>query len=253
MNIVKTALSALLVATAAVAYADNSPAAPESTPALTPQEATIKQLVETRIGKGFKVESIRKADFLGLYEIHADGEVIYTDATAKYVFFGAHVVDSETRKDLTAASLTEMNKINFADLPFESSIKMVKGNGKRVIAVFEDPNCGYCKHLRQELAGMDNVTVYTFMYNVISADSPGKSKNVWCAPNRLKAWDDWMLGGKQPPAASAACTSNPNEQILALGHKLNITGTPTIFFTDGTRVPGAMESAALEEKWSSLQ
>lgn len=253
MKIVKIALSALLVAVAAVAYADNSPAT-KGAPAMTPEELNIKQLVETRLGPGAKVDGVRKANFSGLplYEIHAEGEVMYTDATGKYLLTG-HVVDLETHKDYTNASLAELNKINFNDLPLDSAIKMVKGNGKRVIAVFEDPNCGYCKKLRHELTDMDNVTVYTFMYNILAADSQVKSKNVWCTPNRLKTWDDWMVSGKMPPNAPASCTSTPNEQVYALGQKLHITGTPTIFFADGTRTPGFMERAGLEEKWSSLQ
>ncbi len=253
MNIVKIALSALLVAVAAVAFADNSPAS-KSTPGMTPEEVNIKQLVEQRLGKDAKVDAIKKTNFSGLplYEIHADGEVMYTDATAKYLVVG-HVVDLETHKDYTNASLAQLNKINFNDLPFDSAIKMVKGDGKRVIAVFEDPNCGYCKRLRHELSEMDNVTVYTFMYNILAADSSVKSKNVWCTPNRLKAWDDWMLSGKMPANAPASCTSTPNEQISALGQKLHITGTPTIFYADGTRTPGFVERAGLEEKWASLQ
>jgi len=251
MKFTKIAMSALMVAFAAVAYAD-SPPAMSTSPALTPEEAAIKQLVEQRIGAGVKVEGVHKTNFSGLYEFHADGEVMYTDDHAKYLVVG-HIVDMETHKDYTRESLSELNKINFSDLPFDSSIKMVKGDGKRVIAVFEDPNCGYCKKLRQTLSTMDNVTVYTFMYNILAADSSVKAKNVWCTSNRLKAWDDWMLSGKAPAAAAASCASNPNDKIYALGQKLHITGTPTIFFVDGTRTPGFMDGPALEEKWSSLQ
>ena len=251
MNTVKIALSALLVAVAALAYADNSPIAKSSAPALSPQESALKLLVEQRLGEGAKIDSIHKTEFSGLYEIHADGQVMYTDQSGKYLVVG-HIVDLETHKDYTNASLAEVNKINFADLPFDSSIKMVKGNGKRVIAVFEDPNCGYCKRLRHELADMDNVTVYTFMYNILAADSSTKSKNVWCSPDRVKAWDDWMVSGKMPASAPASCSA-PNEKVYALGQKLHVTATPTIFFADGSRVPGYMERATLEEKWSSLQ
>ncbi len=252
MNTVKTALSALLVAVAALAYADNSPVASSGAPAMTPDETALKQLVEKRLGEGAKVDSIHKTNFSGLYEIHADGEVMYTDPTAKYLVVG-HIVDLETHKDYTNASLSQLNKINFADLPFDSAIKMVKGDGKRVIAVFEDPNCGYCKRLRHTLADMDNVTVYTFMYNILAADSSTKAKNVWCTSDRLKTWDDWMLSGKMPPNAPASCAATPNDQVYALGQKLHITGTPTIFFADGTRAPGYLDRAALEDRWSSLQ
>jgi thiol:disulfide interchange protein DsbC len=100
---------------------------------------------------------------------------------------------------------------------------------------------------------MNNVTVYTFMYNILAPDSFVKSKNIWCTTDRLKAWDDWMLNGKTPATAAAGCTTTPNDKVLALGQKLHITGTPTIFFADGTRVPGAVDGPALEEKWASIQ
>jgi thiol:disulfide interchange protein DsbC len=249
MKIIKFAITVLLAAVAVMSFADTTPT---STPAATPPEAALKQLVEQRMGEGAKIDSVTKANFLGLYEVRIGGEIMYTDEHAKYLILG-RVVDLETHKDYTKERLDDINKIKFADLPFDSSIKMVHGNGKRVIAVFEDPNCHYCKNLRHTLASMDNVTVYTFMYNILAADSFVKSKNIWCTSDRAKAWDDWMLTGKAAVAAPATCKTNPNDQVLALGQKLHITGTPTVFFTDGTRVPGALDGAALEEKWASLQ
>jgi thiol:disulfide interchange protein DsbC len=244
MKIIKLAITALLVAFTAIAFADTSPSTPE---------ATVKQLVEQHMHDGTKIDSVTKTNFSGLYEVRTGGDIMYTDAQGKYLIVGGHVLDVETHKDYTKERIDEISKINFSDLPLESSIKMVKGNGKRVIAVFEDPNCGYCKRLRHTLAGMDNVTVYTFMYNILAPDSSVKSKDVWCTKDRLKAWDDWMLNGKAPAAAAATCLTNPNDKVLALGQKLRITGTPTIFFADGTRIPGAVEAAGLEEKWASIK
>lgn len=241
MKIIKLAITVLLVAVAALAFADTSPA-----------EAMVKKLIEQRLNDGTKVDSVSKTNFAGLYELRAGGDIMYTDEHAKYLVIG-HVIDVETHKDYTKERLDEISRINFSDLPLDASIKMVKGNGKRVIAVFEDPNCGYCKRLRHTLAAMDNVTVYTFMYNILAADSFVKSKNVWCTTDRVKAWDNWMLNGTAPAAAAASCATTPNDKVLALGKKLHITGTPTIFFTDGTRIPGAVDDAALEEKWSSLR
>jgi thiol:disulfide interchange protein DsbC len=241
MKIIRFAVTILLGAVVAMAFADTSP-----------PEANIKKLFEQRLGEGAKIDSVTKTRFLGLYEVRMGTEILYTDEQAKYVFSG-HVIDLQTRKDYTGDRINEVNRINFSDLPLDSAIKMVKGDGKRVIAVFEDPNCGYCKRLRQTLTQMDNVTVYTFMYNILADDSFAKSKNVWCSKDRLKAWDEWMLSGKAPAAAPATCTTTPNDQILALGKKYRITGTPAIFFADGSRFPGAADAATLEEKWTSIQ
>ncbi|MBC3864253.1 DsbC family protein [Undibacterium jejuense] len=219
--------------------------------AQTPQEVAIKKLVEPRLGDGVKVDSVTKTPYAGLYEVRVGSEVLYTDDKAQFLFIG-NVIDTRTGANYTRARVDEINKIKFSDLPLEMALKTVKGDGKRVIAVFEDPNCGYCKRFRQTLAGMDNITVYTFMYNILAEDSTVKSKNIWCSADRNKAWDEWMINGKVAPNAPANCVT-PNEKVLELGHKLNIRGTPAIFFMDGTRVPGAMDAKALEEKFASLK
>jgi thiol:disulfide interchange protein DsbC len=217
----------------------------------TPVEANIKKALEPRLG-GAKIESVKETPYAGLYEVRVAGDILYTDKKGDFLVIG-HVYDAKTSQDLTRARIDEINKVKFSDLPFENAIKQVKGNGKRVIAVFEDPNCGYCKRLRQTtLKDLDNVTIYTFLYNILSEDSFVKSKNIWCSSDRVKAWDDWMINGKLPPAAPADC-KNPNEQVLALGQKLHIQGTPAIFFTDGTRIPGAVDLKALEAKLSSIK
>ncbi|MDY0964531.1 MULTISPECIES: DsbC family protein [Massilia] len=214
-------------------------------------EANIKKALEPHLG-GAKIESVKETPYGGLYEVRVAGDILYTDKKGEFLVIG-QVYDVKSSRNLTRERIDDINKIKFSDLPLEMALKQVKGNGKRVIAVFEDPNCGYCKRLRQTtLNEIDNVTIYTFMYNILSQDSFTKSKNIWCAPNRNKAWDDWMINGKVPPAAPNACES-PNDKVLALGQKLRITGTPAIFFSDGTRIPGAIDLKALEAKFDSLE
>jgi thiol:disulfide interchange protein DsbC len=217
----------------------------------TTTEANIKKLIEPRLGEGAKVDSVKQTPYSGLYEVRTGGDILYTDKSAQYLIVG-HVFDAKTSQDLTKLRIDEINKVNFADLPLELAIKSVKGDGKRVIAAFEDPNCGYCKRFHQNtLSVVDNVTVYTFMYNILSDDSIAKSKNIWCSADRKKAWDDWMLRGKAATAAPADCTT-PHDKVLALGQKLRVTGTPTIFFVDGSRIPGAVDAKALEAKLASV-
>ena len=217
----------------------------------TAQEQSVRKLIEPRLGEEAKIDSVTKTPYGGLFEIRTGSEILYTDDKAQYLFVG-RVLDSRTLQDYTKARQDDLNKIKFSDLPLDSAMKMVKGNGKRVIAVFEDPNCGYCKKFRQTLQEVDNVTVYTFMYNILAPDSAVKSKNIWCTADRGKAWDDWMLNGKAAPTAPANCSS-PNDKIFALGQKMHITGTPTVFFADGTRVPGAIDAKALEARLASIR
>lgn len=219
----------------------------------TAEEAEVRKLVEPRLGPGVKADSVKKTNYSGLFEIRTNGDIIYTDRKAEFLFVG-NILSSKTYENYTKARIDEINRIKFADLPLDSAMKVVKGDGKRVMAIFEDPNCGYCKRFRKTtLAEVDNVTIYTFMYNILSEDSAVKSKNIWCSANRVKAWDEWMLEGKQAAAAPASCSTTPNEKIAELGRKLRVTGTPTIFFADGSRLPGAVDTKMLEDKFASVK
>ena len=154
------------------------------------------------------------------------------------------MVDGKTRKSLTEERKQKLSQIKFSDLPLELAIKQVKGNGKRVIATFEDPNCTYCKKLAKELQGITDVTIYTFIYPIFP-NSSELSKNIWCASDRSKAWNDYLINGTQP--AAAKCDTSGIDKTLALGRNLNIRGTPALFFADGSRTPGYMPAAALEK------
>lgn len=238
MKIIKLACAALACLIFTAAYAE------------TAQEAAVRKAVAPRLGDDAQIQSVTKTPYSGLYEIQVNDDIIYTDAKAQYLFVG-RIVDTKTYQDYTKARLDEINKVTFADLPLNLAMKSVKGNGKRVIAVFEDPNCGYCKQFDKTLQGIDNITVYTFLYNILSQDSINKGRDVWCAPDRNKAWDDWMLNGKPAPTAPANC-STPHDKVLELGKRMKVTGTPTIIFADGSRIPGAIDAKALEAKLNSV-
>jgi Protein-disulfide isomerase len=210
-------------------------------------EASVKKSVEAWMGG--KVDAVRKAGVLGLYEIQIGNELYYTDEKVSVLFDG-NIIDTKTRKNLTQARINKLSAIKFADLPLELAVKTVRGDGRRVFATFEDPNCGYCKKLTKEMAGMDNVTIYTFLLPILSRDSAEKSRAVWCAADRAKAWNDLMVNGTVP--AAGTCDA-PIEKVVALAQKYNIRGTPTIFLSDGERIPGAVPVAQLEQKLAQIK
>ena len=142
--------------------------------------------------------------------------------------------------------MRKLSAIKFDSLPLESAVKIVRGNGSRRIAIFADPNCGYCKRFERETANVTDLTMYVFLYPILSPDSAEKSKAIWCAPDRAKAWQDLMLKDALP--AGAANCATPIDKLMALGREKRVTGTPTIFFEDGERVPGAMPVAAFEKR-----
>lgn len=210
----------------------------------------IKETLQKALGSRAEVRAVTKTPVPGLFEVNIGGQVVYTDATGRYVLNG-ELVDTKTGTNLTEERMAELNRIKWADLPLERAIKWTKGNGSRQVAVFSDPNCGYCKRIEQTFQQMDNITVYTFLFPVLSPDSEVKAKQVWCSADRTKAWRDWMLN-KVALTGNGSCKT-PVEDNLALGHSLNINGTPAVFFTDGTRIPGAADAATLERKLASLK
>ena len=190
------------------------------------------------------VKAIRATPY-GLYEVQMGNEIVYTDRQVSFVFDGT-LIDAKTRKDVTAERLEQLSRIVFDDLPLDLAFKQVKGNGQRKIAIFEDPNCGYCKQLRQTLQKVDNLTVYTFLLPILSPDSTQKVRDVWCAKDRGAVWDAWMLKGQVPPKADECDV--PIDRMLELGKKLSVRGTPAIFFANGSRVPGAISQQELEQR-----
>ncbi|MBN9423259.1 MAG: thiol:disulfide interchange protein [Candidatus Accumulibacter sp. 66-26] len=207
-------------------------------------EASVRKAVEAKLGG--KVDSVVKAGYLGLYEIYADGQILYTDDKVSALMIGT-LIDGKTMKNVTSERMQKLTAIKFSDLPLELAVKQVRGDGKRVFATFEDPNCGYCKKLAKDIAKLDNVTIYTFLYPILSPDSLEKSKQIWCASDKAKAWNDWMVDGKTPGGKSD-CDTTAVQKTVETGRKLAINGTPTIFFADGERIPGAVPVAKIEQK-----
>ena len=212
-------------------------------------EADIRKAMEAKLGT--KVESVTKSGYLGLYEVFADGNIVYTDEKATAIIVGP-LIDGKTMKNVTEERMRKLTAIRFNELPLDRAIKQVRGDGKRVLATFEDPNCGYCKRLDKEMLKLDNVTIYTFLLPILSEDSVRKSRQIWCSADRAKAWNDWMLEGKAP-AGKEDCDTTAVSKNQEFGRKLNISGTPTLFFGDGERIPGAVPLARIEQKLSQVK
>ena len=208
-------------------------------------ERTVKPLFEERF-PGAKVESVVKEPLTGLYEIYAAGRVFYSDEKVTYVIQG-NLIDAKTRQNLTSERLKKFAEIPFDKLPFDQAIKIVKGNGKRQLAVFEDPDCPFCRQLEGELKKVDDVTVYVFLYPIeqLHPGSTTKSQKIWCAPDRAKAWLSAVHDGIVPDGKGDC--ENPIAKLAEFGRSRRITGTPTMMFANGNRVAGAVSAAALEK------
>ena len=208
-------------------------------------DAAIRKNLQERLPQLPPIEEIRATAMPGLYEVRVGpAGIFYTDAQGDFLIQGA-MMDTKARRNLTEERINALNAIDFSTLPLKDAIVFKSGNGRRKLAVFEDPNCSYCHRLETELAKVKNLTVYMFLYPILGPDSTAKSQNIWCAANRTKAWQDWMLRQKTP--AAAQCDTAAVQRILEFGRGHRITGTPTIVFEDGRRVSGAMDAAALED------
>jgi thiol:disulfide interchange protein DsbC len=205
-----------------------------STAAWPQAEARIRSIVEERFG--VKIDHVQKTSYFGLYELKVGSRMLYTDENVTYLING-NIYDGKTREDLTDLRLEELSGIKWKELPLADAVKTVRGNGARQIAVFADPNCGYCKRFEQQLQSMTDVTIYTFLYPILTPDSADKSKAIWCSKDRSKAYYDLMLSGVAPPGGK--CDSAAVDRNFALGRKLGIDGTPTSFTASGQRIVGA--------------
>jgi thiol:disulfide interchange protein DsbC len=194
---------------------------------------------------GANIASVTKTPYSGLFEVYLDGQLIYVDAKAQYVFAG-DVIDLTSRANLTQARLNQLQAIKWDTLPLDNALKTVKGKGERKLVVFSDVDCPYCRKFEEELGKVDNITVYTFLYPIagLHPKAVQTSKQIWCAPDRNKAWDEYITRGSVPKN-DGKC-ANPVEATIALGNQLKVSGTPTLVFANGVRVPGMVPAAQLE-------
>ena len=211
------------------------------------QEAAIRKNLAERVPQLQNIDEITKSPFPGLYEIRLNGtEILYTDAEGNYLLQGA-LIDTKSRRNLTEERVEKLTAVAFDSLPLKDAFTLVRGNGKRKLAAFEDPNCGYCKRFERDLQNVDNVTVYMFLYPILSQDSADKSRNIWCSKDKAKAWTDWMVRDQTPANANANCDATVLARNVEFGKKHKITGTPTLIFADGSRVPGAINAQQVEK------
>ena len=208
------------------------------------QEATIRKNLAERVPQFQKIDEVRKTEMPGLYEVRIGTDLLYTDAEGNFLING-QLIDTRAKRNLTEERMEKLLAIEFSALPLKDAFTIVRGNGKRKLAVFEDPNCGYCKRFERDMQKVDNVTVYMFLYPILGPDSTEKSKNIWCSKDKGKAWLEFMLREQAP--AGASCDTSALSRNLEFGKKHKISGTPTLIFADGTRVPGAVSAAQVEK------
>lgn len=201
-------------------------------------ENRMKGQVQANTGGKVRPDAISKTPVPGVFEVRAGLDIFYVDATGQYAFVEGHLLDLKANRDLTRERLEAAARIDFASLPLDLALKTVRGNGKRRLAVFEDPSCPYCRALHTLLSQLDDVTIYTFPYPVLSAESDAKARAALCAPDRAKAWSELMSTGKAA-SPEKPCQSGV-DQLIELGTRLSIRGTPTVFFADGRRAQGAV-------------
>ena len=212
-----------------------------------PDEARVKQAIQVKFPK-MTVDSVTRMPFAGLFEVVMGSEVVYTDSKAEYLMGGTlydlrvtppRNITQDTTQKIVSKSLTTSH---------DAAIKVVRGNGKRVLYTFEDPNCGYCKELYKELAKMTDVTVYTFLLPILSPDSTEKSRAIWCAKDRAKAWDQVMTKGAVTEASKPCDT--PLAKNTEMSQRLGIRGTPAIYLASGQQLGGYVPAQQIEQAFA---
>lgn len=198
-----------------------------------------------------EVTQVHTTPIAGLYEVVAGGEVIYTDLNGDYILLG-ELLDIKSQRSLTQdRAATLIAQIDFDKLPLDQAIVIQRGDGSRKLAIFEDPNCGYCHKFERDLVNVDNVTVYVFLYPILAQSSHTLSRDIWCAEDPAAAWQNWMIREIKP--AEAQCDVTAINNNVALGQSYSIKGTPTLVFTDGSRIPGAVPVETVEARFAEIK
>lgn len=239
MNRVRSGLRAAVIALGLAACLAQAQA-----PAPAAVDAALRKNLPERIPSMPKIDEISQTPMPGLYEVRMGTDVVYADAEGNYLIQGS-LIDTRGKRNITEDRMDKLMAISFDSLPLKDAFTIVRGNGKRKMAMFEDPNCGYCKRFERDLQKVDNVTVHVFLYPILGPDSGDKSRDIWCAKDKGKAWQDWMLRSQMP--ASGSCDTAALARNVEFGKTHKITGTPTLIFADGTRVPGAVGASQVEK------
>ena len=217
----------------------------------TEAEARIKTAL-AQLYPGSTVEAVHASGLIpGWFEVVTPDEILYTDADANHLLVGK-LVDTHTKEDLTAKRLNALHAIDFQGLPFDLAVRIVRGNGSRKLAIFEDPLCPYCRQFEQNIGSLDDVTIDVFLFPLEELH-PGatiKARAIWCADDRASAWNAWMHDRTEPRAAD--CKTDPLATLQTLGRKLKVYGTPTMFFADGHRKEGAISREELERELGAV-
>ena len=212
--------------------------------------AALRAAIERHSAGKVAADQVAATPVPGIFEVASGKDVFYVDRSGRYAFLDGRLVDMLERKDLTQVRLESLARIDFDALPLGAAIKTVRGNGARRLAVFEDPACPVCRALQPSLAALDDVTLYSFTYPVISQDSIPAAVSAWCAPDgeRLARWQGYMRGDPLPGHIAPGCerAMETVHAIVRFGQAHQIQNTPTLFLADGRRIVGAMPAADLD-------
>ena len=233
MNNIARALAAASVALALCAQAQDT--------------AALRRNLEQRLPTMGKIDEIARTPMPGVFEVRVGTDIYYSDADGNFVITG-QMIDTKAQKNLTEERVEKLMSIDFDTLPFKDAFTIVRGNGKRRMAVFQDPNCPYCKRFEKDMLKVDNVTIHMFLYPILGNRSVEMSKQIWCSREKERVWENWMTKDQAIPGPGpASCDTAAITRNVEYGKKIRISGTPTIFFADGTRVPGAVGAAQVEK------
>jgi thiol:disulfide interchange protein DsbC len=213
-------------------------------------EAQIRKVLEPKLG-GAKIEGIQPGPIPGLFEVRfrgSDGavQVVYTDANVTHVFVG-RIYEARTDRNLTEERTRKLNAVKFESLPLDLAVKVQRGNGKRVLAMFSDPYCPACRQFERALAQVDDITIYVFMYPVIRPENADHSRAVWCSPDRARAWLELAAAPRPKVPEAAPRCANPVDKVLEAGRKLGVNSTPTLFLVNGERFSGGLAAPELKD------
>jgi len=199
---------------------------------------------------GTQIKTIQPAPIEGLVEIEAGPNILYADPNGRYLVVG-NIYDMHTATDLTAERKSATPVIEWSQLPLDAAVKY-SNSGSQKLAVFFDPDCGWCRKLHDQLKTLNDVEIFAIMYPVEGLHPSARSKaaSILCASDPLNALDLALSNQTLPESTDAHCLKNADEaitQVIEFTQAHNIHGTPTLVSTDGRVRPGFMRAQQLKD------
>lgn len=216
-------------------------------------EKIVRDKIKT-IFPGIEIDSLQKTPITGLYELMVDDEIVYVSEEGRYLIRGDLLDLDQHKRNLTEVKKGQ-KRLRLVNQVDESTMIVFRPKEtKKIITVFTDIDCGYCRKFHEGVPALNQAGV-AVRYMAFPRAGEGSltyqtMARIWCSKNPRAA----ITKAKQGyPITDAFCQNHPIDKHLAIVRALGLTGTPVIIFEDGTLLPGYLPPGQLLKRLEGTQ